>query len=92
MLLKIFCIAGLKELRDDAVAKGKDAIEGEKAFHRFRVFYMACSELFNFNGGEECVFYWSCGDLALTRLFQMGCWSLLIQEEGSKLVGYTCVE
>ncbi|KAK7473175.1 hypothetical protein VKT23_001274 [Stygiomarasmius scandens] len=45
--------AGLKELRDDAVAKGKDAIEGEKAFHRFRVFYMACSELFNFNGGEE---------------------------------------
>ncbi|KAF5355488.1 hypothetical protein D9758_006352 [Tetrapyrgos nigripes] len=44
---------GLKELREDAVSKGKDAVEGEKAFNRFRVFYMACSELFNFNSGDE---------------------------------------
>ncbi|KAJ3795371.1 S-adenosyl-L-methionine-dependent methyltransferase [Lentinula aff. detonsa] len=45
--------AGLQELRADAKAKGQDPIEGDKAFYRFRVFYMACSELFNFNGGEE---------------------------------------
>ncbi|KAJ3837618.1 S-adenosyl-L-methionine-dependent methyltransferase [Lentinula raphanica] len=45
--------AGLAELRADAKAKGLDPIEGDQAFYRFRVFYMACSELFNFNGGEE---------------------------------------
>ncbi|KAE9403851.1 S-adenosyl-L-methionine-dependent methyltransferase [Gymnopus androsaceus JB14] len=45
--------AGLEELRLDTKAKGKDPIEGLKTFYRFRVFYMACSELFNFNEGQE---------------------------------------
>ncbi|KAJ3766378.1 S-adenosyl-L-methionine-dependent methyltransferase [Lentinula raphanica] len=44
---------GLKELQLDAKAKGQDPIEGVKAFYRFRVFYMASSELFRFNGGQE---------------------------------------
>ncbi|KAF8160723.1 S-adenosyl-L-methionine-dependent methyltransferase [Crassisporium funariophilum] len=44
---------GLKDLESDAVKKGQPAIEGTKAFHRFRVFYMACSELFNMDGGEQ---------------------------------------
>ncbi|EKM80592.1 hypothetical protein AGABI1DRAFT_70994 [Agaricus bisporus var. burnettii JB137-S8] len=44
---------GLQELEQDAVAKGSSAEEGRKAFYRFRVFYMACSELFNLNGGQE---------------------------------------
>ncbi|KAF8893483.1 S-adenosyl-L-methionine-dependent methyltransferase [Infundibulicybe gibba] len=44
---------GLKELEADAVAKGKDAVEGRKAFYRFRVFYLACSELFNMDGGQQ---------------------------------------
>ncbi|KXN90944.1 (S)-coclaurine N-methyltransferase [Leucoagaricus sp. SymC.cos] len=45
--------AGLKELKDDAAVKGKATEEGRKAFYRFRVFYMACSELFNMNEGQE---------------------------------------
>ncbi|KAG0700841.1 S-adenosyl-L-methionine-dependent methyltransferase [Suillus ampliporus] len=45
--------AGIKELEEDAVSKGLDKEEGRKAFYRFRVFYMACSELFALNGGEE---------------------------------------
>ncbi|KAH9474584.1 (S)-coclaurine N-methyltransferase [Psilocybe cubensis] len=44
---------GLKGLQKDAAAKGHDPIEGKKTFHRFRVFYMACSELFNMDGGEQ---------------------------------------
>jgi len=44
---------GLKELQEDAVAKGKKAEEGLAAFYRFRVFWMACSELFNMNNGQE---------------------------------------
>lgn len=35
------------------------SIEGRKAFYRFRVFYMACSELFGMNKGEELVFFLS---------------------------------
>lgn len=33
-------------LREDAVRKGSEAIEGEKTFYRFRVFYLACAEFF----------------------------------------------
>lgn len=44
---------GLKELEHDAITKGRPAEEGTKAFYRFRVFYIACSELFNMNGGQE---------------------------------------
>ena len=61
--------AGLEILERNAEAQGMPAKEGRKAFMRyaisaalchnlnvavrFRVFYMACSELFNMNGGEE---------------------------------------
>ncbi|EJD02755.1 S-adenosyl-L-methionine-dependent methyltransferase [Fomitiporia mediterranea MF3/22] len=45
--------SGIAELEQDAKAKGLDPAEGRKAFHRFRLFYMACSELFGFNDGEE---------------------------------------
>ncbi|KAH9474585.1 (S)-coclaurine N-methyltransferase [Psilocybe cubensis] len=44
---------GLKELQMDAIEKGYNAIEGKKSFYRFRVFFMACSELFNMDGGEQ---------------------------------------
>jgi len=62
-------LEGLQELEQDAVAKGNAPIESRKVFyrraasypdiattdhfHRFRVFYMACSELFQMNGGQE---------------------------------------
>ncbi|KAJ8092779.1 hypothetical protein PM082_023607 [Marasmius tenuissimus] len=55
--------AGLKELRDDATKKGLDPLEAEKTFYRFRVFYMACSELFNMNGGQE----WGVGHYLFRR-------------------------
>ncbi|KAF9269325.1 S-adenosyl-L-methionine-dependent methyltransferase [Marasmius fiardii PR-910] len=45
--------AGLEELLKDAKKKGSDPSEAEKTFYRFRVFYMACSELFRMNGGQE---------------------------------------
>jgi len=44
---------GLLELEKDAFQKGHAAIEGKKTFHRFRVFYMACSELFGMDKGEQ---------------------------------------
>ncbi|KAF8973037.1 S-adenosyl-L-methionine-dependent methyltransferase [Flammula alnicola] len=44
---------GIKELEKDAIDKGQPAIEGRKAYHRFRVFYMACSELFRMDGGDQ---------------------------------------
>ncbi|KAF8871870.1 S-adenosyl-L-methionine-dependent methyltransferase [Gymnopilus junonius] len=44
---------GLSELQKDAVQKGHVAIEGKKTFYRFRVFYMACSELFRMDKGEQ---------------------------------------
>ncbi|KAL0059031.1 hypothetical protein AAF712_014269 [Marasmius tenuissimus] len=55
--------AGLKELRNDATKKGLDPVEAEKTFYRFRVFYMACSELFNMNGGQE----WGVGHYLFRR-------------------------
>ncbi|KAG1777775.1 S-adenosyl-L-methionine-dependent methyltransferase [Suillus placidus] len=45
--------SGIKELEEDAVSKGLTEEEGRKAFYRFRVLYMACSEPFAFHGGEE---------------------------------------
>ncbi|KAJ8092778.1 hypothetical protein PM082_023606 [Marasmius tenuissimus] len=45
--------AGFKYLKDDANMKGLDPVEAEKTFYRFRVYYMACSELFSMNGGQE---------------------------------------
>ncbi|KAF9257547.1 S-adenosyl-L-methionine-dependent methyltransferase [Marasmius fiardii PR-910] len=45
--------AGLEELRNYAIKRGSDPIEAEKIFYRFRVFYMACSELFRMNEGQE---------------------------------------
>ena len=40
----------VQALRKDAESKGNDPLEGEKTFYRFRVFYLACAELFG-----ECV-------------------------------------
>ncbi|KAJ6625751.1 S-adenosyl-L-methionine-dependent methyltransferase [Mycena sp. CBHHK59/15] len=45
--------AELKELREDAKLKGRTAAEGTATFHKFRVFYMACSELFNMDRGQQ---------------------------------------
>ncbi|KAJ7497735.1 S-adenosyl-L-methionine-dependent methyltransferase [Mycena latifolia] len=45
--------AGLKVLREDAAAKGRSMEEATATFHRFRVFYMACSELFNMDKGQQ---------------------------------------
>ncbi|KAF9227149.1 S-adenosyl-L-methionine-dependent methyltransferase [Gyrodon lividus] len=44
---------GIAELEKDAESKGLGKEEGRKAFYRFRVFYMACSELFNMHDGQE---------------------------------------
>ncbi|TFK70572.1 S-adenosyl-L-methionine-dependent methyltransferase [Pluteus cervinus] len=55
--------ACLKELEEDAVAKGKSAGEGKRTFHRFRVFYMACSELFNMDNGQQ----WGVGHYLFKR-------------------------
>ncbi|KAF7971612.1 hypothetical protein HWV62_20710 [Athelia sp. TMB] len=44
---------GLRELEEDAVVKGLAREEGRKAFYRFRVFYIACSEFFGLNKGQE---------------------------------------
>jgi hypothetical protein len=49
--------AGLQELERDAEKKGHGKAEGMKAFYRFRVFYIACSELFRMNNGEEYASY-----------------------------------
>ncbi|EGN99927.1 hypothetical protein SERLA73DRAFT_106822 [Serpula lacrymans var. lacrymans S7.3] len=44
---------GLDELAADAQTKGLSKDEGRKAFYRFRVFYIACSELFRLHSGQE---------------------------------------
>ncbi|KAF8134445.1 S-adenosyl-L-methionine-dependent methyltransferase [Boletus edulis] len=44
---------GIVELEEDALSKGLSAEQGRKMFYRFRLFYLACSELFNMHGGQE---------------------------------------
>jgi len=43
----------IEKLELDAESKGLNKEEGRKTFYKFRVFYMACAELFAFNGGDE---------------------------------------
>ncbi|KAL5523586.1 hypothetical protein ACEPAG_7759 [Sanghuangporus baumii] len=57
------CKEGLAELEQDAKAKGLDPVEGRKAFYRFRLFYIACAELFGLKGGEE----WGVGHYLFKR-------------------------
>ncbi|CEH12341.1 s-adenosyl-l-methionine-dependent methyltransferase [Ceraceosorus bombacis] len=40
-------------LREDAKKKGLDPIEGEKAFYRWRTFYLAVAEFFATDNGQE---------------------------------------
>lgn len=54
---------GLSVLEKDAKCKGLDPSEGRKAFYRFRVFYIACSEFFGLHGGEE----WGVGQYLFKR-------------------------
>ncbi|KAF9050126.1 S-adenosyl-L-methionine-dependent methyltransferase [Panaeolus papilionaceus] len=54
---------GLQVLEEDAKAKGHPADEGRKTFYRFRVFYMACSELFRMDNGEQ----WGVGHYLFKR-------------------------
>ncbi|KAI0063487.1 S-adenosyl-L-methionine-dependent methyltransferase [Artomyces pyxidatus] len=44
---------GIAELEKDAAAKGLPREEGRKAWYRFRVFFIACEELFGMNAGQE---------------------------------------
>ncbi|KAN0063992.1 hypothetical protein ACQY0O_003598 [Thecaphora frezii] len=55
--------ASIALLRKDAEKQGKDALEGEKTFYRFRVFYLACAEFFATNGGNE----WGVGHYLFSR-------------------------
>jgi len=57
-------VSGKKSLMmtDAKTIKG-DPEEGIKTFNRFRVFYMACAELFGMNDGEE----WGVGHYLFTR-------------------------
>lgn len=50
-------------LEVDAESKGIQAGEGRKAFYRWRVFYMACAELFAMNNGQE----WGVGHYLFKR-------------------------
>ncbi|TFK53664.1 S-adenosyl-L-methionine-dependent methyltransferase [Heliocybe sulcata] len=54
---------GLAELEKDAVAKGFSSSEARTKFNRFRVFYIACSELFALNRGQE----WGVGHYLFKR-------------------------
>ncbi|EKM54189.1 uncharacterized protein PHACADRAFT_257858 [Phanerochaete carnosa HHB-10118-sp] len=44
---------GLAELEKGAERQGLGKEHGRKMFYRFRVFYIACAELFGLNSGEE---------------------------------------
>ncbi|KAJ7451795.1 S-adenosyl-L-methionine-dependent methyltransferase [Mycena galericulata] len=57
--------AGLKELKEDAAGKGRTTEDAIATFHRFRVFYMACSELFNMDGGQQ----WGVGHYLFKPMF-----------------------
>ncbi|KAF7793965.1 hypothetical protein EIP86_005089 [Pleurotus ostreatoroseus] len=50
-------------LEKDAEAQGLPAEEGSKTFYRFRVFYMACAELFAMDGGDQ----WGVGHYLFRR-------------------------
>jgi len=54
---------GIEELERDATLKGLGAEEGRKQFYRFRVFYLACAELFAMNHGQE----WGVGHYLFKR-------------------------
>ncbi|KAF7315968.1 S-adenosyl-L-methionine-dependent methyltransferase [Mycena indigotica] len=54
---------GMKELQEDAKANGRSEADAVATFHRFRVFYMACSELFNMDGGQQ----WGVGHYLFKR-------------------------
>ncbi|KAJ3555013.1 hypothetical protein NM688_g2809 [Phlebia brevispora] len=53
----------IAQLEKDAEGQGLPADEGRKTFYRFRVFYMACAELFAFGGGNE----WGVGHYLFRR-------------------------
>ncbi|KAF7326283.1 S-adenosyl-L-methionine-dependent methyltransferase [Mycena kentingensis (nom. inval.)] len=54
---------GLKELEEDAKATGRSKADAVATFNRFRVFYIACSELFNMDGGQQ----WGVGHYLFKR-------------------------
>ncbi|PPQ98717.1 hypothetical protein CVT24_003425 [Panaeolus cyanescens] len=54
---------GLRILEEDAKAKGHSPEVGRRTFYRFRVFYIACSEFFKMDGGEQ----WGVGHYLFKR-------------------------
>ncbi|KIP11559.1 hypothetical protein PHLGIDRAFT_21522 [Phlebiopsis gigantea 11061_1 CR5-6] len=54
---------GIAELEKDAQAQGREGEHGRQMFYRFRVFYLACSEFFGLNDGEE----WGVGHYLFRR-------------------------
>ncbi|KAJ6588652.1 S-adenosyl-L-methionine-dependent methyltransferase [Mycena capillaripes] len=55
--------AGLENLHEDAIVRGKSTAEGTAMFNRWRVYFMACSELFNTDRGQQ----WGTGDYLFKR-------------------------
>ena len=54
--------AAIAELERDAQAKGFDAVEGRKAYYRFRTFFLAVAVFFAMHNGEE----WGVGHYLFT--------------------------
>ncbi|KAF8608758.1 S-adenosyl-L-methionine-dependent methyltransferase [Ceratobasidium sp. AG-I] len=54
--------AAIAELERDAQAKGFDAVEGHKAYYRFRTFFLAVAVFFAMHNGEE----WGVGHYLFT--------------------------